>query len=87
MARTGQALSRLAAIVSLIPFGNGSVSDDGRVSSIYAPLPRTLTLLLVRNHFGNASPSVRSVCLKVNSSTRRKAAKASVNAVQVATSL
>jgi len=63
MAPMGQALSRLAAIVNLIPFRNGSVFDDRRVSSIYAPLPRILTLHLVRNHFGNASPSVRFVCL------------------------
>jgi len=62
MTRTGQALSTLAAIVSLIPSRNGSVFNDGRVSSIYAPLPRTLKLLLVRDDFGNASPTVRSVC-------------------------
>jgi len=65
MAHTGQALSRLAAIVSLSSFRNGSVFDDGRVSSIYAPLPRTLTLLFVRNHFWECVPQ-RAVCLFVS---------------------
>jgi len=63
MARTGQTLARLAGIARLIRFQNGSVFNDGRVRSIYAPLPGTLTLLLVRNHVWNASPSVSSVCL------------------------
>ena len=59
----GQAISQLAAIVNLTPFRNRSVLEDGRVRSIYAPIARILTELLVTNHLENEGSNWQSASL------------------------
>jgi len=72
--------SLLAAIVSVIPFRNGSVLEAGSVSSIYVVSCATLTLCFVRNHLEYDVPNCRFASLYVNSSTWKNPAKAKVKA-------
>ena len=85
MAAVGHPASLVAAIVSGIPCRKESVSEAGRMSSMYdtPSCSHSQRLFFVRYHFRNKGPVGLSLSLYVNSPTRRKAAKARVNAARM----